>query len=132
MSWRSELQALRDDGFDVLDWLSATDEGDEVVATACLIRSEDPGLFRLVRSAAPVPSLADMFPSAQWHERETSEMFGVDFDGHPDPRPLLVPEGVVTPLRKAEPLPARLSEWPGEVDPAKPKRRQGPPGTPWR
>ena len=74
-SWRlchelaQRLQALRDDGFDVLDWLSATEEDDEVVVTACLVRSEDPGSFRLVRSPAPVESVVDMFPSAQWHEQ---------------------------------------------------------------
>jgi NADH-quinone oxidoreductase subunit C len=131
MSWRDDLQALRDDGFDVLDWLSATDEGDEVVVTACLIRSGDPGSFRLVRSAAPVPSVVDMFPSAQWHERETAEMFGVAFQGL-DAAPLLLPPDSPAPLRKAQPLPARLAQWPGEVDPAKPRRRQDPPGTPWR
>ena len=132
MSWRSELQALRDDGFDVLDWLSATEEDDEVVVTACLVRSEDPGSFRLVRSPAPVESVVDMFPSAQWHERETAEMFEVDFAGHPDPRPLLVPEEQRGVLRKDAALPARLEPWPGAVDPAKPRRVQDPPGTPWR
>lgn len=126
------MRALLTEGFDILDWLSAaeTDDG-TVTITACLIRSADPGEFRLVHIAAPVPSVADLFPSAQWHERETAEMFGVAFAGHPDPRPLLLPEATA-PLRKDMALPARLEQWPGAVDPAKPRRRQDPPGTPWR
>jgi NADH-quinone oxidoreductase subunit C len=48
-----------------------------------------------------VPSLAELYPGARWPERETAEMFGIRFDGHPDPRPLLLPEGWQGhPLRK--------------------------------
>lgn len=132
MTWRDEVEALRAQGFDVLDWLSAVEELDGVTVTACLLRSDDPRQSRLVRSPAPVPSLADLYPSAAWHERETAEMFGVAFGGHPDPRPLLLSGDGSAPLRKQAPLPARLQPWPGEVDPAKPTRRQQPPGTPWR
>ena len=125
MSWRDELLALRAAGFDVLDWLSARDDG-EVVITACLVRSDNPADFRLVHAQAPVPSVADIFPSAAWHERETAELFGLA----PLP-PLLLPAGSPPVLRKDVPLPPRLQEWPGAVDPAKPRRRQDPPGTPW-
>ena len=129
MSWRDELLALRAAGFDVLDWLSARDDG-EVVITACLVRSDNPADFRLVHAQAPVPSVADIFPSAAWHERETAEMFGVGFGL--EPQPLLLPAGTPPVLRKQTPLPARLGHWPGAVDPAKPRRQQDPPGTPWK
>lgn len=128
MTWREELLALRHQGFDVLDWLSARDDG-EVTIVACLVRSDDPSQIRLVHSPAPVVSVADLFPSAAWHERETAEMFGADFGGLTPP--LLRPAGSPPVLRKQTPLPARLHEWPGAVDPAKPLRRQDPPGTPW-
>ena len=132
MTWRDEVMGLREQGFDVLDWLSAVQHADgAVVITACLLRSEDPGDPRLLTSAAPVESIADLYPSAQWHERETAEMFEVDFGGHPDPRPLLLPADQRGALRKQTPLPARLRTWPGAVDPAKPRRTQEPPGTPW-
>lgn len=39
-----------------------------------------------------VPSIADIFDGANWHERETRDMFGIDFAGHPYPEPLLLPE----------------------------------------
>ena len=39
-----------------------------------------------------VPSVVDLFPTANFHEREAFDMFGVLFDGHPDPRRILLPE----------------------------------------
>ncbi|MEM1964563.1 MAG: NADH-quinone oxidoreductase subunit C [Candidatus Caldarchaeum sp.] len=38
------------------------------------------------------PSLTDIWPSCEYHEREVYEMFGVIFEGHPDLRRLLLPE----------------------------------------
>jgi NADH-quinone oxidoreductase subunit C len=42
-----------------------------------------------------VPTVVDLFPTANFHERETYDMFGVVFDGHPDLRRLLMPEDYV-------------------------------------
>lgn len=48
-----------------------------------------------------LPSVTPVWKAANWHERETAEMFGVGFEGHPDPRHLLLPEGWQGhPLRK--------------------------------
>jgi NADH-quinone oxidoreductase subunit C len=42
-----------------------------------------------------VPSVVDVFPTADHQEREVFDMFGVEFDGHPDPRRILMPEDYV-------------------------------------
>lgn len=131
MTWRDEVRAARDAGYDVLDWLSACEDEGEVSVVACLIRSDDPGDMILLRTSGEFESVADLYASAAWHERETAEMFGITFAGSADPRPLLLPAGAQPPLRKQTPLPARLNTWPGAVDPAKPRRTQTPPGTPW-
>jgi NADH-quinone oxidoreductase subunit C len=41
---------------------------------------------------ANVPSVVGLFPGADFQEREVYDMFGVVFDGHPDPRRILMPE----------------------------------------
>ena len=52
-----------------------------------------------------VDSVVDVWPTADWHERETAEMYGITFNDHPDPRKLLLPEHwTVFPLRKDFPL----------------------------
>jgi len=47
---------------------------------------------RVPRAGARVPTVCDLFSTAEWHERETAEMFGVEFAAHPDPRRLLLPD----------------------------------------
>jgi NADH-quinone oxidoreductase subunit C len=63
-------------------------------------------------------SWVSIYPGADWHERETWEMYGIAFDGHPALRHLYLPfefEGF--PLRKDYPLLAReVKPWPGLVD----------------
>ena len=63
-------------------------------------------------------SWVSVYPGADWHERETWEMFGITFDGHPALRHLYLPfEFEGHPLRKDYPLLAReVKPWPGLVD----------------
>lgn len=140
--WATEVGAARDAGYDYFDWLSAVDQSDA---------EEDPGLdvvchliatgvvsprplARLllrtrVGSKDPVGSLTGLFAGAGWHERETHEMFGVEFTGFEDGtglglRPLLLPDGFEgTPLRKSFVLAARASKaWPGAKEPGESDR----------
>lgn len=60
-----------------------------------------------------VDSVTDIWPTANWHERETAEMYGIIFAGHPDPRKLLLPEHwAVHPLRKDFPLEGTAEDTP--------------------
>jgi NADH-quinone oxidoreductase subunit C len=70
-------------------------------------------------SAEPrIPSLVNVYAGANWHEREAFEMFGIDFEGHPNLIHLYLPDSFLgNPLRKSFPLLSReVKPWPGKVD----------------
>lgn len=135
--WQGVLTGLHALGYRYLDHLSAVDRIDHVEVLASVVVPDS--LEReLVSTAIPdddphLASIAAVFPAAAWHERETAEMFGVRFDGHPDPRPLLLRTTPARPpLRKDTALAARVEKpWPGAPDPSaggRARRPQLPPG----
>jgi NADH-quinone oxidoreductase subunit C len=138
-AWVAAATAARDGaGLDCFDWLSAVDEltgFDVVLAVYSIERKQRARLRTRIGRADPrLGSLVPVFAGAAWHERETHEMFGIDFDGHPEPAPLLLPDGFEGhPLRKDFVLAARVAKrWPGEKEPggASARRRVRPPGVP--
>jgi NADH-quinone oxidoreductase subunit C len=68
---------------------------------------------RLHGNDAHLPSVSDVWPAANWLEREVWDLFGVVFDGHPDPRRLLMPDDWEGhPLRKDYPVQIRKhADW---------------------
>jgi NADH-quinone oxidoreductase subunit C len=147
--WVAAVRALRDDcGATYLDWLSAVDElTDGFRVVIHLARLGTPVENVLVRTIVPrdapvLASLVPLFAGAAWHERETHEMFGVEFTDGAGTEPLLLPEAFEGhPLRKDFVLASRVAKpWPGAKDPgesdgesgpaAPSRRRTLPPGVP--
>jgi NADH-quinone oxidoreductase subunit C len=144
--WVGAVTALRDVcGATYLDWLSAVDElTDGFRVLVHLARLGTPVEHALVRTlvgreAPVVPSLVACFAGAAWHERETHEMFGIDFTDGVPLEPLLLPEDFEGhPLRKDFVLASRVAKpWPGAKEPGEsdhegaPSRRKTlPPGVP--
>ncbi|MFJ3722113.1 NADH-quinone oxidoreductase subunit C [Streptomyces sp. NPDC090045] len=146
-SWISALEIARDKlGCTYFDWLSAVDEpGTGFKICAHVASLENHRVRRLLlrttvpHSAPSLPSAVAVYAGAEWHERETYEMFGIVFTDHPHLVHLLLPENFEGhPLRKDFVLAARVAKaWPGAKEPGEahdpdaPKRRQMlPPGVP--
>ncbi len=136
-TWLAALRTARDDlGCTYFDWLSAVDEPGTGFRVAAHVVVLSPVRRLLVRTTVPhetpvLPTAVDVYAGAAWHERETHEMFGVDFEGHPGLDHLLLPESFEGhPLRKDFVLAARVAKaWPGAKEPGEsdhgaPKRRQ--------
>ena len=108
--------ALKSNGFDYLQCQGGYDEGPgerlvcfyHFVAMAEFIDGKRDRLREvrlkvfLSREGEPsLPSLYGLFRGADWQERETFDMFGIHFEGHPHPKRLLMPEDWTGwPLRK--------------------------------
>jgi NADH-quinone oxidoreductase subunit C len=125
------------------DWLTGVDELADGFGVVAHVYSLESGHHLLVRTRVPradpvLPTATGVYRGADWHERETYEMFGVVFAGHPGLRPLLLPDGFEGhPLRKEFVLAARVAKaWPGAKEPgesgqgAPGRRRLRPPGVP--
>ncbi|MFD8164209.1 NADH-quinone oxidoreductase subunit C, partial [Streptomyces malaysiensis] len=118
-SWIASLETARDTlGCTYFDWLSAVDEpgtGFRVAARVVALGAPGTGGAAgaggaagtgaglavrglLVRTTVPhdvaaLPTATGVYAGAAWHERETHEMFGIGFPGHPHLAPLLLPDG---------------------------------------
>jgi NADH-quinone oxidoreductase subunit C len=123
--YRELIQTLRDDGelaFDFIDFVAGVDvqdEGFDVVTQ--LFSNSHHGHVRVKvaceRENPSCPSIHDLYPGANWHERETWELFGIRFDGHPGLLKLLLPEEFEGfPGRKDFVLMSRVAKpWPGAI-----------------
>lgn len=150
--WHDAVAGLRQDGYTYFDWLSAVDEhpkGFRLVLHVARVSTSSTGGVELDhlllvtyvdRESPAVASIADLFAGARWHERETHEMFGIDFIGA-ELAPLLLPDGFEgNPLRKEFVLASRVAKaWPGAKEPGESdaesthspsRRRIKPPGVP--
>jgi NADH-quinone oxidoreductase subunit C len=148
--WLEAIRLARDElGLAFFDWLSAIDELDEGFRLVCHVAAHRPRLVehlmvrtRLPRESPAVASVAEVFAGAEWHERETHEMFGVEFlrGGEVlDLASLLLPDSFEGhPLRKDFVLASRVAkDWPGAKEPGEgsdaetpARRRPRPAGVP--
>ena len=126
-NWRDVAEYLRHDPALQFDWLACLSGVDYVAddqfCVAYDLWSFDLGHTFAVKVYAPrsddtrFPSVADLWPAAEWHEREAFDLFGILFDGHPDLRRILMAddwEGF--PLRKDYVFPREYHGIPASVE----------------
>lgn len=141
--WVDAAASVFGDASYAFDWLSACDEigvSDELRVVVRFDRADGSGVrieTRIPRGDARLPSLRPLIAGVTWHERETSELYGITFSGG-DTRPLLIPAPGQPghpggfPLRKDFVLGSRaVTPWPADSGGAEDaRRRQAPPGVP--
>lgn len=83
-----------------IDWLDKRTPRYEVVYFLYSIANKDRIRIKtgVSESNMHVPSVVSLWESANWYERETYDMYGVIFDGHPDLRRFYMPEDYVDPV----------------------------------
>jgi len=98
--WRSFAEAAKSAGFEVcvdvtaVDWMRQRPERFEVIAN--LLSMEHKLRLRMItalgRVDPRVDSLVPLWPGANFAEREVFDMFGIEFEGHPDLTRILMPD----------------------------------------
>ena len=110
---REALAALKDDGYELLVFLTCVDHLADASRNwparyELVYQLRDMEKLRDIRLRAfidgdppEIDSASDLFPPANWDERETYDLFGVMFTGHPELTRILMPDDWVGhPLRK--------------------------------
>ncbi|MDF3050723.1 MAG: NAD(P)H-quinone oxidoreductase subunit [Pseudonocardia sp.] len=128
-------RTLRDDDglrFELCSSVSGVDYGDDVARRLHVVYHLLSMTYRrrirlevaLDVDDAHVPSVVEVYPTADWHERETWDMFGVVFDGHPALTRILMPDDWAGhPQRKDYPLGGIPVEYKGAQIPPPDQRR---------
>jgi len=126
-NWRDCAHWLATQGFVRCEWLTATHLGEENFSVVVAVTNSAAREQVIVTTQAwqTIDSLADIFPSAEFHEREMRQLLGLDFNNLVNPAPAFNADFAGYPLRRDFALPERINiEWPGQVDPEKAARRR--------
>ncbi|HEX8323036.1 MAG TPA: NADH-quinone oxidoreductase subunit C [Tepidisphaeraceae bacterium] len=124
--WRELATLLKTDKALAFDWLACLGgvdyAADGKMAVVVDLWSTVHGHHFAVKAFCPresprVPSVADIWLAANWLERETWDLVGIAFDGHPDPRRILLADDWEGhPLRKDYVFPRQVNGIPGSVE----------------
>lgn len=112
------LRRMRDEGFDYCVDLTAVhypkreQQFDIIWILYSYATNERVRVKTMIKEGERLPSSTSIWATANWLERETYDMFGIEFEGHPGLKRILLPDGWKGyPLRKEYPITLQDQEW---------------------
>jgi len=99
------LKGDADAGYETLNWIAGVDRRTSIESVYHVYSWKTNTYIELhvelPRAKPEVDTVSDVWPAADWHEREAWDMVGIVFIGHPDPRRILLKDDFIGhPLRK--------------------------------
>jgi len=131
--WQSQAADMKQRGLVRCEWLTATHNGGDSFEISLMVSNEDltENLILSTEIESSIESLIDIYPSVDFHEREVTQMFGVQFLGNSNSDLAFEIELSGFPLRRDFALASRTdAQWPGAVEPDENAKRRPslPPG----
>ena len=131
--WQTQAAEMKQRGLVRCEWLTATHNGGEAFEISLMLSNEDltESLILSTDIEASIESLIEIYPNVDFHEREVSQMFGVEFIGSKNSSLAFEIELSGFPLRRDFALKTRAeTQWPGAVEPDENAKRRPslPPG----
>ena len=113
--WKPAAEFMKNLGLDYFSYLTATDKKEKMVVMARMENLEKKIAVQIYCELSPsekLSSLARVYAGADWMEREVYDMFGIEFQGHPKMKRILMPEDYQGfPLKKEFPLDQRYEPY---------------------
>ena len=131
--WQNQAADMKQRGLVRCEWLTATHNGGDSFEISLMLSNEDLTKSMILSTdiEASIESLINVYPSVDFHEREVSQMFGVEFIGNKNSSLAFEIEISGFPLRRDFALKTRTeTQWPGAVEPDENAKRRPslPPG----
>jgi NADH-quinone oxidoreductase subunit C len=131
--WQAQAANLKQIGFVRCEWLTATHNGADSFEISLMLSKEDlsESVILSTNAEGSIDSVSEIYPAAEFHEREVAQMFGLEFTGLKDSSPAFEIELSGFPMRRDFALATRAgAEWPGAVEPDENAKRRPslPPG----
>ena len=131
--WINKATEMKHLGFVRCEWLTATHNGGDSFEISLMLSNEDltESLILTTEIVEGIQSLLAVYPNVDFHEREVTQMCGVEFIGNENSAPAFEIELAGFPLRRDFALATRAdTSWPGAVEPDETAKRRPslPPG----